>query len=29
MTSDRLSFRIVPDGFFDHNPALDAPDQTK
>jgi primary-amine oxidase len=29
MTSDRLSFRIAPDGFFDHNPALDAPDQTK
>lgn len=27
MTTDRLGFRIVPNGFFDGNPALDAPVQ--
>ena len=29
MPNDRLGFRIVPDGFFDRNPALEAPEQTK
>lgn len=28
MTTDRLGFRLVPNGFFDNNPALDAPIQT-
>ena len=28
MPTESLGFRIVPDGFFDANPALDAPDQT-
>jgi primary-amine oxidase len=29
MPSDTIGFRIVPDGFFDGNPALDAPGQTR
>jgi primary-amine oxidase len=29
MPTESLGFRIVPDGFFDENPALHAPDQTR
>jgi Cu2+-containing amine oxidase len=29
MPTESLGFRIVPDGFFDTNPALDVPEQTK
>ena len=28
MPSDELGFQIAPDGFFDRNPALDAPEQS-
>ena len=29
MPTDSLGFRIIPHGFFDRNPALDAPDQAE